>query len=253
MIDDRWRRPTLHNLPAYDSARLDAWCGYDPATDEYFGCVRDDRGWVHREQTTDLRSLVRGLERYAHVPPAAVEVLRAERVCRADLPLAGKEVDWRDRVRMRVDDVLDGISLDRLPELDREALEHHVAALRVAEGHGIRIIGTFDHDARMRTLGDDGREYVVEAKHFPLVAQFDADGRLVDAAIVFDVAGDGKTRYLAQYVDAAQIQTLSQAGKLHLEPGVELSPATLGRAQDLTPERDDELSRRRVHSQGLRR
>jgi hypothetical protein len=105
----------------------------------------------------------------------------------------------------------------------------------------------------MRTLGDDGREYVVEAKRFPLVAQFDADGRLIDAAIIFDVGGDSKTRYLTQYIDAANIQTLSQAGKLHLEPGVELSPATLGRTQDLTSEPDDELSQRRVQSRGLRR
>ena len=208
---------------------------------------------MFREQTTDLQALLRSLRQHAHIPPAAVEVLRAERVCRDNLPFAGKEVDWSDHVRLRVDDVLDGISRDRLPDLDREALEHHIAALRAAEGHGIRIIGTFDHDARMRTLGDDGREYLVEAKRFPLVAQFDADGRLVDAAIVFDVAGAGKTRYLAQYVDAAQVQTLSQAGKLHLEPGVELSPATLGRTQDLATEPDDELSQLRVHSQGLRR
>ena len=251
--DDRCRRPTIHKLPAYDPVRFDAWCGYDPSTDAYFGRVWDDRGWVFREQTTDLQSLLRSLRQYAHIPPAAVEVLRAERVFRDNLPFAGKEVDWSDHVRLRVDDVLDGISRDRLPDLDREALDHHVAALRAAEGHGIRIIGTFDHDARMRTLGDDGREYLVEAKRFPLVAQFDADGRLVDAAIVFDVAGDGKTRYLAQYIDAAQVQTLSQAGKLHLEPGVELSPATLGRTQDLAPEPDDELSQRQVHSQGLRR
>ncbi len=253
MIDDRWGRPTIHKLPAYDSTRLEAWCGYDPGTDEYFGRVQDDRGWLCREQTTDLRALVSDLQQYAHVSPAAVEVLRAERVCRNNLPLAGKEVDWRDRVRLRVDDVLEGIALARLPELDREALERQVTTLRAEEGHGIRIIGTFDHDARMRTLGDDGREYVVDAKRFPLVGQFDVDGRLIDAAIIFDVAGDGKTRYLARYIDAAQIQTLSQAGKLHLEPGVELSPATLGRAQDLTREPDDELSQRCVQSQGLRR
>ncbi len=208
---------------------------------------------MFREQTTDLQALLRGLRQYAHIPPAAVEVLRAERVCRDNLPLSGKEVDWTDHARLRVGHVLDGISLDRLPELDREALERHITALRAIEGHGMRIIGTFDHDARMRTLGDDGREYVVEAKRFPLLAQFNTDGRLVDAAIVFDVAGDGKTRYLAQYIDAAHIQTLSQAGKLHLEPGFELSPATLGRTQDLTPEPDDELSQRRAQSQGLRR
>ena len=251
--DDRCRRPTIHKLPAYDPARLEAWCGYDPGTGEFFGRVRDGRGWVYRERTNDLLALVRGLRQYAHIPPAAVEVLRAERVCRDDLPLPGKEVDWTDHVRLRVDHVLDGISLDQLPELDREALERHITSLRAIEGHGIRIIGTLDHDTRMRTLGDDGREYVVEAKRFPLLAQFNADGRLVDAAIVFDVDGDGKTRYLAQYIDAAQIQTLSQAGKLHLEPGVELSPAALGRTQDLTPEPDDELSQRRVQSQGLRR
>jgi hypothetical protein len=96
--DDRWRRPTIHKLPAYDPARLEAWCGYDPGTDEYFGRVQDDRGWVYREQTTDLRALVHGLRQYAHIPPAAVEVLRAERVCRDNLPLAGKEVDWSDCV-----------------------------------------------------------------------------------------------------------------------------------------------------------
>ncbi len=252
MIDDRWGRPTIHKLPAYAPARLEAWCGYDPGTDEYFARVQDDRGWLCREQTTDLRALVRDLQKYAHVSPTAVEVLRAERACRDNLPLAGKQVDWRDRVRLRVDEVLEGIVLARLPELDREALERQVTALRAAEGHGIRIIGTFDHDARMRTLGDDGREYSVEAKRFPLIAQFDVDGRPIDAVVIFDVAGDGKTRYLAQYIDAAQIQTLSQAGKLHLEPGVELSPAALGRTQDLTPE-PSELSQRFVQSQGLRR
>jgi hypothetical protein len=112
-----------------------------------------------------------------------------------------------------------------------------VRPLRAAEGHGIRIIGTFEHDIRVRTLGDDGLDYVIEAKRFPLVAYFDAQGGLVDAAIMFDVsADDGKKkmlRYVAQYLDVAGLQRLSQAGKLHVDPGFELLLATLGRTQDL--------------------
>jgi hypothetical protein len=119
-----------------------------------------------------------------------------------------------------------------------------------------RVIGEFVQEAGIATFrAEDGRAYDIVPKRYPLVAEIDRDGQLQKAAIMLDATDrdTGELKYLAQLIGADEIQSLAQAGKLQLEPGVEISQLTRGRGHDSrlpaeplqdAPEQRRSLSRR---------
>ena len=153
----------------------------------------------------------------------------------------------------------------------RKALGEHAALVETIHGsgyklmrpqseqcHEARVIGEFVQTAGIATLrAEDGRAYDIVPKRYPLVAEIDKDGELRKAAIMLDATDrdTGEQKYLAQFIGAGEIQSLAQAGKLQLEPGIETLLLTQGRAHDSRPEAEplqDAPEQRRSASRRLR-
>ncbi len=117
----------------------------------------------------------------------------------------------------------------------RHGLGYKLMRPQSEQRHEARIIGKFVQEASIATLlADDGRAYDIVPKRYPLVAEIDRDGQLQQAAIMLDATNrdTGELKYLAQYIRPDEIQRLAQAGKLQLEPGVEISSLTRGHSHD---------------------
>jgi hypothetical protein len=153
----------------------------------------------------------------------------------------------------------------------RKALGEHAALVETSPGlgyklmrpqseqrHEARVIGEFVQETGIATLrAEDGRAYDVVPKRYPLVAEIDRDGQLQKAAIMLDATDrdTGKQKYLAQFIGSGEIQSLAQAGKLQLEPGIETLLLARGRGHDSRIEAEplqDAPDQRRSASRRLR-
>ncbi len=153
----------------------------------------------------------------------------------------------------------------------RKALGEHAALVGTSPGlgyklmrpqseqrHEARVIGEFVQETGIATLrAEDGRAYDVVPNRYPLVAEIDRDGQLQKAAIMLDATDrdTGKQKYLAQFIGSGEIQSLAQAGKLQLEPGIETLLLTRGRGHDSRLEAEplqDPPEQRRSASRRLR-
>ena len=153
----------------------------------------------------------------------------------------------------------------------RMALGEHAALVETRHGlgyklmrpqseqrHEAKIIGEFVQEAGIATLlADDGRAYDIVPKRYPLVAEIDRDGQLQRAAIMLDATDrdTGELKYLAQFIGADEMESLTQAGRLQLEPGFEASSLTRGRGHDSRLEAEplqDAPEQRRSASRRLR-
>ncbi len=153
----------------------------------------------------------------------------------------------------------------------RTALGEHATLVETRHGLGYklmqpqseqrneaRVIGEFVQVAGIATLrAEDGRTYDIVPKRYPLVAEIDRNGQLQKAAIMLDATDrdTGELKYLAQFIGADEILSLTQAGRLRLEPGIEISPLTRGRGHESRLEAEplqDAPEQRRSASRRLR-
>ncbi len=99
--------------------------------------------------------------------------------------------------------------------------------------------------------GKDGQTYMIEAGDHPILAQVRSDGKITRAAIIFNVAdADGRPKALARFIRPTEIDALSRAGGVKLEPGVDLGLAPK-RTQTATTA--DDAEKKQHVSRGLHR